>query len=376
MKIKLEEGFLDCFKKLEDPRSKRNRLYSMSEILLVTLCASICGAEGWQDVEDFGNIKIEYLREYLPYKNGIPSDDTFRRFFRAINPDKFQELFREWVKIIAPSLNDNVIAIDGKSSRRSYDDDKKMLHTLSAYATESRLVLGQEKVSDKSNEITAIPQLLDWLDIKGSIVTIDAMGCQHKIANKILEQQSNYIFCLKGNQGTLHEDIKLYFSDQELLKKNAKYYNDYDKAHGRIEHRKCSVVSDVDWLKKGHAEWKSIKSIILIESTREIKGKVSTEIRYYISSLTQTPEKTLSSIRSHWAIENALHWVLDMSFGDDQCRIRKENAPQVMAVIRHMALNLLQLAKAQMKRQSIKRLRKMAGWDNNMLSYILQQKFS
>ena len=251
-----------------------------------------------------------------------------------------------------------------------------MLHTLSAYATESRLVLGQEKVSDKSNEITAIPQLLDWLDIKGSIVTIDAMGCQHKIANKILEQQSNYIFCLKGNQGTLHEDIKLYFSDQELLKKNAKYYNDYDKAHGRIEHRKCSVVSDVDWLKKGHAEWKSIKSIILIESTREIKGKVSTEIRYYISSLTQTPEKTLSSIRSHWAIENALHWVLDMSFGDDQCRIRKENAPQVMAVIRHMALNLLQLAKAQMKRQSIKRLRKMAGWDNNMLSYILQQKFS
>lgn len=376
MKIKLEEGFLDCFKKLEDPRSKRNRLYSMSEILLVTLCASICGAEGWQDVEDFGNIKIEYLREYLPYKNGIPSDDTFRRFFRAINPDKFQELFREWVKIIAPSLNDNVIAIDGKSSRRSYDDGKKMLHTLSAYATESRLVLGQEKVSDKSNEITAIPQLLDWLDIKGSIVTIDAMGCQHKIANKILEQQSNYIFCLKGNQGTLHEDIKLYFSDQELLKKNAKYYNDYDKAHGRIEHRKCSVVSDVDWLKKGHAEWKSIKSIILIESTREIKGKFSTEIRYYISSLTQTPEKTLSSIRSHWAIENALHWVLDMSFGDDQCRIRKENAPQVMAVIRHMALNLLQLAKAQMKRQSIKRLRKMAGWDNNMLSYILQQKFS
>ena len=242
MKIKLEEGFLDCFKKLEDPRSKRNRLYSMSEILLVTLCASICGAEGWQDVEDFGNIKIEYLREYLPYKNGIPSDDTFRRFFRAINPDKFQELFREWVKIIAPSLNDNVIAIDGKSSRRSYDDDKKMLHTLSAYATESRLVLGQEKVSDKSNEITAIPQLLDWLDIKGSIVTIDAMGCQHKIANKILEQQSNYIFCLKGNQGTLHEDIKLYFSDQELIKKNAKYCDDYDKAHGRIEHRKCSVV--------------------------------------------------------------------------------------------------------------------------------------
>ena len=376
MQRKFEEGFLDCFSKLEDPRAKRNRLYSMSEILLVTLCTSICGAEGWQDVEDFGNLKIEYLQQYLPYKNGIPSDDTFRRFFRALNPDKFQELFREWVKMISPNLHDNVIAIDGKSSRRSHDDDKKMLHTISAYATESRLVLGQEKVSDKSNEIIAIPQLLKWLDIKGSIVTIDAMGCQYKIANQILEQQGDYIFCLKGNQGSLHEDIKLYFSDQELLKKNAKHCDDYDKAHGRIEHRKCSVVSDLDWLKAGHTEWQSIKSIVCIKSTREIKENISTETRYYISSLAQTPEKTLSSIRSHWAIENSLHWVLDMSFGDDQSRIRKENAPQVMAVMRHIALNLLQLAKAQMKRQSVKRLRKMAGWDNHILSYILQRKFS
>jgi predicted transposase YbfD/YdcC len=376
MQIQLEEGFLDCFNKLEDPRSIRNRLYSMSEILLVTLCACICGAEGWQDVEDFGKIKIEYLREYLPYKNGIPSDDTFRRFFRSIDPDKFQELFREWVKVLSPNLNDNVIAIDGKSSRRSYDDDKKMLHTISAYATESRLVLGQEKVSDKSNEITAIPKLLEWLDLKGSIVTIDAMGCQHKIANQILEQEGNYIFCLKGNQGTLHEDIKLYFSDQELVNKHAKHCNDYDKGHGRIEHRKCSVIEDVEWIKEHYAQWRSIKSIIRIESTREIKAKISTETRYYISSLAQTPDATLSAIRSHWAIENSLHWVLDMSFGDDQSRIRKENAPQVMAVMRHIALNLLQLTKTQMKRQSIKRLRKMAGWDNQMLSYILQQKFS
>jgi predicted transposase YbfD/YdcC len=327
-------------------------------------------------VVDFGKIKIKYLREYLPYKNGIPSDDTFRRFFRAINPEKFQELFRQWVRILSPNLNDNVIAIDGKSSRRSYDDDKKMLHTISAYATESRLVLGQEKVSDKSNEITAIPKLLEWLDIKGRIITIDAMGCQYKIANQILKQQGDYIFCLKGNQGTLHEDIKLYFSDQALVNKSANHCDDYDKGHGRIEHRKCSIVSDVDWLKERHTEWGSIKSIIRIESTREIKEKISMETRYYISSLVQTADKTLSSIRSHWAIENSLHWVLDMSFGDDQSRIRKENAPQVMAVMRHIALNLLQFAKAQMKRQSIKRLRKMAGWDNQILAYILQQKFS
>lgn len=377
MTVRIEEGFLDYFNGLEDPRSQRNRLYTMSEILLVTLCAAICGADGWQDLEDYGNLKIEYLREYLPYKNGIPSDDTFRRFFRSINPESFQELFRGWVKSLKPSLEQKVIAIDGKSSRHSFDGHGNMLHMISAFATEACLVLAQEKVSEKSNEITAIPRLLEWLDIRGSIVTIDAMGCQYKIADEILKKEGQYIFSLKGNQGELCEDVKTYFKCEDLkLIPSLDFYEDNDKGHGRIETRKCWVSNEISWLRERHPQWKSIHSIIRIDSKREIKGKASIETRYYISSLEEKAKKILNSVRSHWAIENSLHWVLDMSFGEDQSRIRKNNAPQAMAIIRHIALNLLQLTKAQMKRQSVKRLRKMAGWDNKILTSILNQNIS
>jgi len=378
----LEEGFLDYFNKLEDPRGTRNRLYTMAEILLTTLCAAICGADGWQDVEDYGKIKLECLRQFLPYKNGIPSDDTFRRFFRGLDPTAFQALFREWVQHIYPVLanadvSENVIAIDGKASRHTFDGDTKMLHMVSAYATEARLVLAQEKVSEKSNEITAIPMLLEWLDVKGSTVTIDAMGCQYKIADIIVKKEGQYIFSLKGNQGELSDDVTLYFTGKTFKSMSEiNFHETHDKGHGRIETRKCWVDTDVDWLRKRHPQWGTIQSIIQIESTREIKGTVVTEKRYYISSLKESAEKVLQKIRSHWAIENALHWVLDMSFGEDQSRIRKDNAPQVMAIIRHMALNLLQLTKAQMKRQSVRRLRKMAGWDNGILKTILTQDFS
>lgn len=373
----VEESFLDFFKGLEDPRSRRNRLYTMSEILLTTLAAAICGAEGWQDVEDFGELKLDYLRLALPYKNGIPSDDTFRRFFRSIDPNAFQDLFRDWVKSLQQTLENNVIAIDGKTSRRSADDDGKMLHMISAFATEARLVLAQEKVSDKSNEITAIPKLLEYLDLKGSTVTIDAMGCQYKIADQILNKEGHYIFSLKGNQGELCDDVKTYFADYESgLMDNLSSCQDYDKGHGRVETRKCLVANNVAWLRLRHPNWQSINSIIRLDTTRSIKNKTSIETRYYVSSLDEKAQKTLTCIRSHWAIENSLHWVLDMSFGDDQSRIRKHNAPQAMAIIRHMALNLLQGAKNQMKRQSIRRLRKMAGWDNQTLTNILFQQFS
>lgn len=370
-----ESSFLDIFEGLEDPRSTRNRLYSMSEILLSTLCAAICGAEGWQDVEDFGKAKFDYLRQFLPFKNGIPSDDTYRRFFRALNPEQFQNLFREWVKRIQPEIEAEVIAIDGKSSRHSFDDDKKMLHMISAYATGARLVLAQEKVSEKSNEITAIPTLLDWLDLKGNIVTIDAMGCQYEIADKIVNKEGNYIFSLKGNQGNLNEDVRTFMADEIVISALDPEIQ-YDKRHGRIETRTCWISQDVSWLHKRHSQWKSIQSIIRIDSVRESKENSSTETRYYIASCQLTPKKILEAIRSHWAIENNLHWVLDMSFGEDMSRIRKNNAPQIMAVIRHIALNLLQLTKDKMKRQSIKRLRKMAGWDHSLLSAILTQNFS
>lgn len=371
----VEEGFLDHFSGLEDPRSERNRLHTMAEILLTTLAAGVCGAEGWQDVEDFGRIKVAYLRQFLPFKNGIPSDDTFRRFFRALNPEIFQGLFRSWVQSFQPDLQAGVIAIDGKSSRRSFDGDEKMLHMVSAYATEARLVLGQEKVSEKSNEIRAIPKLLTCLDLKGSTVTIDAMGCQYKIADQIVHQEGDYIFALKGNQSTLNDDVRLYLND---VKNEATFSYDetYDKGHGRIERRECWVSYDVEWLKEQHPHWSTIQSLIRIKSTRELKGKSSSEIRWYISSLKKSAADTLPRVRSHWAIENNLHWVLDMSFGEDQSRIRKHNAPQNMAIVRHMALNLLQLTKETMKRMSIKRLRKIAGWDDMTLSVILGQRFS
>jgi predicted transposase YbfD/YdcC len=370
-----EIGFLDVFQGLNDPRSTRNRLYPMSEILLTTLCAAICGAEGWQDVEDFGKAKLDYLRQYLPFKNGIPSDDTYRRFFRALDPEQFQTLFRQWIRNIQPQIEQGVIAIDGKSSRHTFDDDKKMLHMVSAYATEARLVLAQEKVTEKGNEITAIPTLLDWLDLEGNIVTIDAMGCQYEIADKIMDKQGNYIFSLKGNQGTLNDDVRTYLNDEVVLKALRPHIH-HDKGHGRIEMRTCWVSQDVSWLHGRHSHWQSIHSIIRIDSAREIKGNVTNETRYYVSSCCLEAEKILTAIRSHWAIENNLHWVLDMSFGEDSSRIRKNNAPQIMSIIRHVALNLLQLTKDQIKRQSIKRLRKMAGWDHGLLSTILTQNFS
>lgn len=372
----IEESFLDFFKELKDPRSGRNRLYTMSEILLTTLAAAICGAEGWQDVEDFGVLKLDYFKQILPYKNGIPSDDTFRRFFRSIDPEAFQGLFRNWVKHLHKELRPDVIAIDGKSSRRSINENGEMLHMISAFATEARLVLAQEKVSAKSNEITAIPKLLEYLDLRGATVTLDAMGCQYKIADQILNKGGDYIFSLKGNQGELSNSVKAYFNDCENQLDGLSFCEDHDKGHGRIETRKCWVISDIAWIRQHHTNWKSIKSIVKVDSTREIKNKKSIETRYYISSLQEKASKVLARIRSHWAIENSLHWVLDMSFGEDQSRIRKHNAPQVMGIVRHIALNLLQGAKNNMKRQSIRRLRKMAGWDNQTLTNIISQQFS
>ena len=376
---KVEVDFLDTFEKIEDPRSTKNQLYTVSEILLVTLCAVICGACGWSDVELFGKSKINYLRQFLDFNNGVPSDDTLRRFYRSINPSEFERLFREWVSGLAKMVNCKVIAIDGKSSRHSFDKDGKndsnMLHMVSAFATEARIVLGQEKVSEKSNEITAIPKMLDWLDVKGHIVTIDAMGCQYAIADQIVKKEGDYIFSLKGNQGNLSDDVRLYFEDKKHIKFSS--HTDYDKGHGRIETRECAVVNDVEWLRESHKNWQTIKSIIEIKATREMKDKTTHETRYYISSLDVNPKEMLKAIRSHWAIENSLHWVLDMSFNEDYSRIRKQNAPHIMAIFRHIALNMLQTAKKSedsLKRVSIVALRKICGWDEKHLDTVLRQK--
>ena len=374
--LPLETNFLDQFETIEDPRMERNQLYPVSEILLVTFLAVMCGAEGWQDVENYGKSKIDYLRCYLEFRNGIPSDDTVRRFFRSVDPEQFKTIFCEWVRNIAKVVDAKVIAIDGKANRRSFDGDGNMLHMVSAFATEARVVLAQEKVADKSNEITAIPKLLHLLDVKGHIVTIDAMGCQYAIADLIVSKGGDYIFSLKGNQGLLCEDVELFLNDPRF--KNAGC-TDYDKGHGRLETRTCIVATDVARLHERHPKWQTINSIIRIDSTREVtvrgEKKFTQESRYHISSLqTPKPEAALQAVRDHWGIENTLHWILDMSFNEDYSRIRKENAPQIMAIIRHIALNLLQQAKLNMKRQSIKGIRKICSWDNNVLTQIISKQ--
>lgn len=365
----LETNFLDSFAKIEDTRSQRNQLYSVSEIFLVTLAALICGAEGWEDIKNYGQAKLALLKRFLPYKNGAPSEDTVRRFFRSLDPAHFQELFVEWVKSIASIVNAKVIAIDGKASRRSYQEDGKMLHTVSAFATDARIVLGQEKVSQKSNEITAIPKLINLLDVKDHIVTIDAMGCQYQIANQIIEKGGDYIFSLKGNQSSLEMEAKLYFQDDQF-KEVIKTCTHHEKGHGRIEERICSVSGPIESIKATHPNWKTINSILKIESKRTLKGKTTQETRYYISSLkNSTPEMALKAVRDHWGIENTLHWILDMSFNEDYSRIRQDNAPQIMTTLRHIALNIIQQRKN--PKLSVKATRKLSAWDDDLLIQLL-----
>lgn len=363
------EAFLDHFGALEDEREAYKVWHPVPEILLVTLCGVLAGAEGWEDIEDYGESKLELLRSMLPFTQGIPSDDTLRRFFRAICPKRFAEIFADFVRDLLPQTADRLIAIDGKTSRRSKDGARRALHLVSAFATEARLVLAQTATSEKSNEITVIPELLQLLDLRGATVSIDAMGCQREIAQQITDGGGDYLLGLKGNQGTLHDDVRLFFEqpppggDYALAS-----WEEHDKGHGRIESRRCDITARIDWLQEQHA-WPGLRSIARITATRCVGAGVSTESRYYLTSLSPDPKRILENTRSHWAIENTLHWTLDMSFGDDACRIRKDNAPLALATIRHVALNLLQAAKH--KRESIKRLRKKAGWDNAILKRIL-----
>lgn len=366
--IGLEQTFLDFFEGVDDPRIERCKLHPVKEIFLVTLMAVICGAEGWIDVEFFGRSKIDFLRRYLSFANGIPSDDTLRRFFRRLNPQVFRERFMAWVKTLSLP-EETVIAIDGKTSRHSGDKDKSPLHMVSAFASESRLVLAQTKVPEKTNEITAIPDIVSWLDIKGAIITIDAMGCQKNIAEKITSQGGNYVLALKGNQGLLHEDVKQVFSDKAYLQTlQPDVFKEVDGGHGRIEERICRVVNCPDSLISGLL-WPGLKTLVEVESRREFSSHCQFEKRYYISSLPKDAKTIAHAVRSHWGIENGLHWILDVSFRDDESMIRQGNAPENIAIIKHTALNLLQQSKR--KRESIKRLRKVAGWDDRRLHAIL-----
>lgn len=370
-------AFVSNFSNLDDPRKdNHNRRHDLMDILMLTILGVICGADTWVAVEKFGYSKLDFLQKFLKLDNGIPSHDTIGEFFARLNAEKFQQCFLHWVNALFKITDGEIIAIDGKTLRHSYDtaSNKPAIHMVNAWACKNSLCLGQYKTEEKSNEITAIPELLKLLDISGCIVTIDAMGCQKKIAAQIISQEADYLFSLKGNQSTLHNDIKLYIEskvDNEQHKKaDFDYHESIDADHGRIETRRCWATESIDWLSQKD-KWDGFKSIGMIEYFSENKatGETTLDRRFFISSLTANAKKFSETVRYHWCVENGLHWCLDVAFNEDQCRVRKDHGATNFAVLRQIAMNLLKQEKS--AKVGIKNKRLMAGWDDKYLGKVL-----
>jgi len=360
---------------LDDPRAD-NRRHLLSDILMIAICAAICGADSWEDIQLFGEAKEGWFRTFLQLPHGIPSADTFARVFGALDPKQFQSAFTRWIESVREIVAGQVIAIDGKTARRSHDrqQGKAAIHMVSAWASANRLVLGQRKVDDKSNEITAIPELLQVLAVSGCIVTIDAMGCQREIARQITEQEADYVLTLKENQGRLYEDVSGFFEHAQKIgfrQVESDQCKTVDKGHGRIEIRQCQVISDPEYIGtiRGMETWPQLQSIAMVTSERHLEGKVERESRYFITSLGCDAKQVLDAVRTHWQVENSLHWVLDVAFREDDSRIRKDHAAENMVVIRHIALNLLRQERT--AKRSIRGKRLKAGWDEGYLMTIL-----
>lgn len=367
--------WLEHFRPIEDPRQSGKVWYPLEEMLLLCLLAVLAvlaGAESWVEIAEFGKKKLEFLRRFRPFENGTPSHDQLGDLFAALDAEAFQHCFIAWVASLT-KLGPDIVAIDGKTLRRAYQEGgaKAPIHMISAWSARQRLVLGQAKVADKSNEITAIPDLLDLLTLKGATVTIDAMGCQKEIAWKIKEKEAEYVLALKGNQGTLQQDVELFFTEQkerEFADTAASRHQTLEKSHGRIETRTYTAIDDIGWLTARH-DWVGLKSIVMVESVREIiGGKTESETRFYISSLSADAEQQGDAIRSHWGVENSHHWVLDMVFRDDECRIRKDNAPANFATIKHIASNLMRRAAG---KHSMRVKRRLAAWDDAYLASLI-----
>lgn len=364
----------DSLSVIKDPRIDRHKRHSLIDILVIALCASICGAEGWEDIEEFGKSKREWFATFLELANGIPSHDTFRRVFLLLDAEALKGSYLEWIRSAVSLSNGQLVNIDGKKLRGSKSpvNGKEALTIVSAWAAEQSIVLGQVKCEEKSNEITAIPELLKILDLACCIVTIDAMGCQKEIVRDIAAQKADYVISLKGNQGTLHREVKDYLDwaeRREFSEIEFDYAQTLENGHGRIEARRCWVTEEIGWLEQ-KAEWTNLKSVIMVESEREIIGGAKTvERRYFISSLAASAGQALRAVRGHWAIENELHWCLDIGFREDECRSRTGNAAENLATVRHLGLNLLKQEKN--SKRSIKGKRLKAGWDENYLLKVL-----
>ena len=373
MQLKPKGKLSDHFSEIEDPRIERTKRHKLIDILTIAILAVICGADSWVGMESFGQAKHSWLKRILELPNGIASHDTFARVFARLNPEQFQACFLSWVRSLGRLSDGEVVAIDGKTLRQSYDpaDDKAAIHMVSAWATTNRLVLGQRKVDAKSNEITAIPQLIKLLELQGCIVTIDAMGCQKQIAKQIIDRNADYVLALKDNQGHLFADVQQIFAHAQSRKFadiEHTFDQTVDKGHGRVEIRRCWTMGQVEYLVDA-AKWEKFTSIGMIQAERRFCGKVERETRYYISSLTSNAARLSQAVRSHWLVENALHWVLDLAFVEDACRVRKDFAPENLAVVRHIALNLL--SQETSLKLGIKNKRLRAGWDEDYLLKIL-----
>ena len=362
--------FLNHFNDLPDPRQCGKVMYPLDEILLLALLAVLAGADSFVEIARFGCEKRELLRRFRPFLDGTPSHDHLGDIFAALDPAHFQRCFVAWVASLI-GVPAGVVAIDGKTVRRSGGKaGKGAIHMVSAFAAGQRLVLGQVKVAEKSNEIVAIPKLLDMLVVEGAIITIDAMGCQRAIAQKIIDQKADYVFGLKGNQGSLRDDVDLFVTEQR-----AKNFADttisraetIDADNGRIETRTTTVIHDVDWIQERH-DWPGLNAVAIVESTRETGGVIEKDTRFYITSLVMLAHLLGPVIRSHWAIENSLHWVMDMVFRDDECRVRINHAPTNFTTIKHMACNLLRRPSG---KDSMRVRRKVAGWDDDFLASLV-----
>lgn len=376
------DQFIACFEDLEDPRSGNAGLHDFHELLIMALCAVLCGGQGGVDMGLFAKAKEPFLRSFLRLKNGTPSHDTFSRLFRALDPDQFRATFQRFMAAFSKTCQ-GVIAIDGKVLRRSFDraSGKSPLHMVSAWGCEQRMVLAQIATDAKSNEITAVPKLLEMLSLKGTIITTDALNCQRAIAQQIVDQGGDYALALKGNQGTLHDDVTLFLDDP--ARPTGETDTTVDADNGRIETRVASVSTDIEWLQRDH-KWPGLVAVGKVVRTRapktrikgeaqinveiKIRAETTSETAYYLLSTPLSPERLNQVVRSHWGVENQLHWRLDVVMNEDQDRNRMDNSPYNLAILRHLVVNVMQ---KEGSKGSLRGKFKRAGWDDAFLTRLL-----
>lgn len=363
---------VDHFSPLNDPRIERNKKHQLIDIIVLSVCAVCSGANGWEAIEEFGHEKREWLRQFIPLEKGVPSHDCINYVMARLSPTGFRECFMNWTRAVMETCSGEIIALDGKTARGSRDrkNDRNPLHMVSAWACQQRLVLGQEAIDDKSNEITAIPKLLKLLELKGCIVTIDAMGCQRAIAQQIIEQKGDYVLGLKGNQSHLHEAVEDFFTvarREHFKGVDYDYVEEVEKDHGRLETRRYWISPNLMTLPRS-ASWEGLNSIGMVERECLQGDSHSIERRYFINSIKAEASLFAKAVREHWGVENPLHWRLDVVMGDDACRIKKDKGATIMTSIRHLCMNLFECESSKM---SLAKKKRKAAWSDDFRTKVI-----